>query len=398
MRKEPVLCLLLICAGLCSETARAVAHDCLDIVLCGDGSGDVANWVLSAKSEGGIWQEQGGSWVLETTARDDNGRIVLSLDRDKLSDDIGMSLICDGDESADVALQLLNDKGEVVVVDLVGNAIALQHDEGVRTFSIPLRKHPSATRVAIQQLSGKVSVRGIVLCPLLIGDGNETDLLTQIEVLKLLRQQLSSSSPAWHKIEQIMQEKHDASSSSAAPNPAPYVPTLNASDASSQASDDGEQPSQPTTDTRAYFDFTNRTFCGVQLGRRIEDVIEAYGKDAFPTYAREVIAELPYAGSYRDRYDYRYRTDYTVIHTIGGKVANLFCWSPHLRTDRGLVRGDSRERLIKLYGNPESTFNNGKALNYYFNDIRAVVFLGAENNISHIEVLKTVEDAKMPAE
>ena len=85
MRKEPVLCLLLICAGLCSETARAVAHDCLDIVLCGDGSGDVANWVLSAKSEGGIWQEQDGSWVLETTARDDNGRIVLSLDRDKLS-------------------------------------------------------------------------------------------------------------------------------------------------------------------------------------------------------------------------------------------------------------------------------------------------------------------------
>ena len=395
--KEALYSLLLVCVAGFSVTTQAEVHDCLDIVLCGEGSSNSVNWVLSARSEGGIWHEQDGSRVLGATSRDDNGRIVLSLDRSKLSGDVGISLICDGDESADVALQLLNDADEVVVVDLIGNAISLQEHGGLRSFAIPLRKHPSATQVAIQQVSGTVAIRGIALFPLLIGDGAETDLLAQIEMLKLLQQQLSPSSPTWQRIEQIMQEKHDAHASNLSTNSSPSIPASNDSRLDSLAGDGGKDPSPPVkTGTRAYFDFTTGVFCDVRIGSRIEDVILTYGKQVFPTYAGEVIAELPYAGSYRDRYDYRYRTDHAVLHTIGGKVANLFSWSPYLQTDMGLKKGDSRERLIELYGAPESMFNNGRALSYYFDDIRAVVFLTDKDRISHIEVLKTVEDAKAP--
>ncbi len=152
-----------------------------------------------------------------------------------------------------------------------------------------------------------------------------------------------------------------------------------------------EDPSQLAIDNRAYFDFADRVFCDVRLGDRIEDVIETYGKSAFPTYANEVVAERPYTGSYRDRYDYRYRTGDTVIHTIDGKVVNLFSKSTHIQTDKGLKRGDTRERLVELYGPPESTFNGGRALNYFFDDIRAVVFLTSADTVSHLEVLNAIE-------
>jgi hypothetical protein len=387
--------LVVLWIGLCCFTTQAETYDCIDIVLCGNTrDGSPPDWILSAKSEEGVRLEQDGSWVLKTSSRDKHSRIVLSLDRTKLNGDIGLSLIYDGDASADVALQLLNDMNEVVVVDLVGNAISAEKNKSLRTFAISLRKHPSATRIAIQQVSGKVAIHGIVLFPLLIGDGNETDMLAQIDMLKILHQQLSPRSPTWRKIEQIMTEKDAANSQDQSERQGPFLPKTNLSSSNSPVDENSKHTSTPQIDARTYFDFSNETFGEVRIGSSIRDVIQAYGKKAFPTYAGEVIAERPYIGSYRNRYDYRYRAKDTVIHTIDGKVANIFSWSKTLRTDKGLAKGDSRDRLIQLYGQPESAFNSGKALNYYFDDIRAVIFITKDDKVSHIEVLKREENKK----
>jgi hypothetical protein len=397
MNKLGLRLLAVLWLGLCGLTTQADTYDCLDIVVCGDAPDGTPDWVLSARSEGDIWLEQDGSWILETSRLDKHSRIVLSLDRDKLQGDIGLSLICDGDKDADVALQLLNDIDEVVAVDLVGNAILVEENEALRTFAIPLGRHPSATRIAIQQVSGKVAVRGIVLFSLLIGDDSETDILAQVEMLKQLQQQLSPQSPTWRKIEQIMAERSEAQSQNQSEDDGPFVPKSKLSGAQLPEQRSSKEALPPQISPRSYFDFANETFCGVRIGDDIKDVISAYGKNAFPTYAGEVIAERPYTGSYRSRYDHRYRTGDIVIHTIRGRVANLFSWSKDLHTDKDLTQGDSRERLIQLYGQPDSSFNGDKALNYYFDGIRAVVFLTKGDTISHIEVLRAVEDTKTQA-
>jgi hypothetical protein len=397
MNKLGFRILAVLWLGLCGLTTQAETYDCLDIVVCGDATDGTPDWVLSARSEGDIWLEQDGSWILETSRLDNHSRIVLSLDRDKLQGDIGLSLICDGDDNADVALQLLDDLNKVVVVDLVGNAIPVKGHKPLRTFAIPLRKHPSATRIAIQQVSGKVAVRGIVLFSLLIGDDSETDIAAQIEMLTLLQQQLSPKSQTWRKIEQIMAERGAAQSQTQSKDKGPSVPKSKLSGAELPEHGNTKVAPSPQVSPRFYFDFANETFCEVRMGDDIKDVIRTYGTNSFPTYAGEVIAERPYAGSYRSRYDYRYRVGDTVIHTIHGKVANLFSWSNDLHTDKGLTKGDSRERLIQLYGQPDGSFNSDKALNYYFDGIRAVVFLTEADTISHIEILRTVEDTKTPA-
>jgi hypothetical protein len=397
MNKLGLRLLAVLWLGLCGLTTQADTYDCLDIVVCGDAPDGTPDWVLSARSEGDIWLEQDGSWILETSRLDKHSRIVLSLDRDKLQGDIGLSLICDGDKDADVALQLLNDIDEVVAVDLVGNAILVEENEALRTFAIPLGRHPSATRIAIQQVSGKVAVRGIVLFSLLIGDDSGTDILAQVEMLKQLQQQLSPQSPTWRKIEQIMAERSEAQSQNQSEDDGPFVPKSKLSGAQLPEQGSSKEALPPQISPRSYFDFANETFCGVRIGDDIKDVISAYGKNAFPTYAGEVIAERPYTGSYRSRYDHRYRTGDIVIHTIRGRVANLFSWSKDLHTDKDLTQGDSRERLIQLYGQPDGSFNSDKALNYYFDGIRAVVFLTEADTISHIEVLRAVEDTKTQA-
>jgi hypothetical protein len=179
-----------------------------ELILNGENPSGLPEWIVSVEHEFGVWLEQPNRWVAERALPDGHGRILISIDRKMLHSDVGMSLICEEDHDADIAVQLLDREGRVIAVDLVGNAISIGDETQTNTFAIPLRKHPTATRIVIQRISGHITIHGVVLFPLVIGDANETDLIAQIDMLQLLKQSLSPNSPTLQTITQIMKEKN----------------------------------------------------------------------------------------------------------------------------------------------------------------------------------------------
>ena len=210
MTKHTIIAISLILLATCGAYADVSSHEVdyfHELLVFGDNSSQVPDWIVSVEQEHGTWLEQPCRWVANSGLQDGQGRILIEMDRKKLRSDVGISLICETNHNADIAVQLLDSKGRVIAVDLVGNAISIEKEAQTDTFAIPFRRHPTATTISIQRIGGDVTIHGVVLFPLIIGDDTETELCDKVELLRLLNLSLSTNSPTLRAIVQLMRER-----------------------------------------------------------------------------------------------------------------------------------------------------------------------------------------------
>jgi len=197
-----VVLALLLCGTVIAQADGASESNVgyADLLADGVTRESLPRWIVSVEHNGGVFESQPAKWVIDETTPAGEGKLIITIDREKLVSDVGMTLICDGRDSADMVVQLLDDENRVVVVDLVGNAISLSEEMFTDTFAIPLMDHSSGTKIVLQRLSGSIAISRIVLFPLVIGLSDTPDLLTQIDMLKLLKQTLSPESRTYKAI------------------------------------------------------------------------------------------------------------------------------------------------------------------------------------------------------
>lgn len=169
-------------------------------------------WVVGIKQEGGQFLEHPNRWVIESGQPEGTGELVVKLDREELESDVALTLIFEKNPETDLAVQLLDESNRVVAVDLVGNPAAVGQEGIADTFALPLMHYPTATQIALRRVSGPVTLYGIVLVPVIVGDESQAELMSQIDLLKQLKQPLSPDSPTWQAISRLMQEKTSSGS------------------------------------------------------------------------------------------------------------------------------------------------------------------------------------------
>ncbi len=178
-------------------------------------------WLTKVTQSGGVFADDPAAWNVAATAPKGNGRLEITIDRQRISADLVASILFDADNAADLAVQLFNDQGRVVVVDLFGNLVDVGKDLSTNTVVIPLRKYPTATKVVLRRIDGSVSVHGVVLYPV----ASEAEAVPE-EMRKLaaaLGDPLSPENPLSKGLKAIAKNAHDVIGPIVATIPTPAV-------------------------------------------------------------------------------------------------------------------------------------------------------------------------------
>jgi Concanavalin A-like lectin/glucanases superfamily len=130
-------------------------------------------WITQVTQRGGGFFDDPRCWYVPGTEPKGAGRLVVTLDRAKINEDLAATILFDADDAADIAVQLFDAQGRVVEVDLFGNLVDVGKEATTDTFIIPLRKYPTADSIVLRRITGEVKVYGIVLLPVVTeGDPN----------------------------------------------------------------------------------------------------------------------------------------------------------------------------------------------------------------------------------
>lgn len=124
-------------------------------------------WVVKTGTTGGMLDPVERCWSSSETLPPGEGQCWIDIDREVLNTDLAMTLMFEATPTSDVAVQLWNEAGRVVAIDLFMNIIEEATWFKTHTFVIPFVKYPSASRIVIRRLSGGVKIHGVVLTPVL---------------------------------------------------------------------------------------------------------------------------------------------------------------------------------------------------------------------------------------
>lgn len=95
------------------------------------------------------------------------GRLDIKLNRERLTGDVAMVLNAGLTEKTSLAVQLYDEQGGALALDLFGEIKANAEAVGTDTFIVPLLKYPEAKRLVLRRLSGELLVREVLLMPVL---------------------------------------------------------------------------------------------------------------------------------------------------------------------------------------------------------------------------------------
>ena len=162
------------------------------------------DWLTKVEQQGGVFLDEPKAWQVAATAAEGVGKLTLSIDRERMKSNLVATILFDGDEKADIAVQLLDAQNRVVVVDLFGNIVDVGNEIATDTFVIPLAKYPSAQKIVLRRISGKVSVHGIVLYPVVV-EGIPVNEALQ-DLARVLGDPLSPDNPLVRSLQQVAKE------------------------------------------------------------------------------------------------------------------------------------------------------------------------------------------------
>ncbi|MCX6856705.1 MAG: DUF4350 domain-containing protein [Verrucomicrobia bacterium] len=120
-------------------------------------------WVTHIEQQGGAFIDQPASWQVPASAPDGSGRLTISVDRSLMTGDLAATILFSADKTSDLALQLFDSNGRVILVDALGNLVEISEALSTDTFIIPLSKYPTAKRIVIRQIHGPIAVYGAIL-------------------------------------------------------------------------------------------------------------------------------------------------------------------------------------------------------------------------------------------
>ena len=140
-------------------------------------------------------------WIVPANAAPGSGRLTLKIDRQQLPGDLVATVLLDEKENSDIAIQLFDHENRVVALDLFGNLVSVGKDFSTDTFVIPLRKYPSAEKIVVRQINGAVSLRGMVLYPVVTEGEPVPEALRKLAAV--LRDPLSDENPLAKSLQQI---------------------------------------------------------------------------------------------------------------------------------------------------------------------------------------------------
>ena len=149
-------------------------------------------WVLGLEQEGGQFlPAPAAAWAVDSNAPTGVGKLVLTLERAKLADNLALRLIWEESGEPDLRVQLLDKEDRVVAVSLFDNLATKGKETQTDTFVVPLKKYPSAGKLVLRRVSGAVRVYAMALWPV-VGENSGT-LKSQQELAQLLGDPLSPS-------------------------------------------------------------------------------------------------------------------------------------------------------------------------------------------------------------
>ena len=165
-------------------------------------------WLTKIEQQGGRFLDDPKCWQVAGTEPAGVGRLSLSIDREKMKSNLVATILFDGDEKADFAVQLLDAQNRVVVLDLFGNVVDVSETAATNTFVIPLVKYPTAEKIVIRRVEGKVSVYGLVLYPVVI-EGTPVKGALE-ELARVLGDPLSPENPLVKGLQNVAKESNVA--------------------------------------------------------------------------------------------------------------------------------------------------------------------------------------------
>lgn len=179
------------------------------------------SWITGIRQDGGTFTDDPRCWRVEPGAAKGQGWLEITLDRSRIvSGNLVATLLFDADPDADVAVQLFDSQGRVVVVDLFGNLVDIGMQATTDTFVIPLSKYPSADRIVIRRVQGGLRLHGLVLFPV-VTEG-PIDQKALMELARVLGDPLSPENPLVPSIQNLAQKSQVEV---AAVKPALSIPT-----------------------------------------------------------------------------------------------------------------------------------------------------------------------------
>jgi hypothetical protein len=190
-----ILLLMLLVSELTLTTTRAATAEVANISFGTDSpkgtqaTNDLPQWVLDVRQEGGELLSNPDCWYSNSQMPVGQGRIVITVNRSLMQEDLAMQLLFYADDSADLIVQLSDSNNQVVVLDLFSNVVAVGKEARTDTFIVPLRKFPSATKIVIRRIRGDVKVYGLSIYP--VAGVAEGDTATLQELAKILGDPLS---------------------------------------------------------------------------------------------------------------------------------------------------------------------------------------------------------------
>ena len=150
-------------------------------------------WITKIEQRGGKFLDNPKCWQVAGTEREGVGRLAISIDREKMKSNLVATILFDGDEKADIAVQLLDAQDRVVVLDVFGNIVDVGEAAATNTFVVPLVKYPTAEKIVIRRITGKVNVHGLVLYPVVVEGTPVKEKL--MELARTLGDPLSPENP-----------------------------------------------------------------------------------------------------------------------------------------------------------------------------------------------------------
>ncbi len=181
-------------------------------------------WITRVEHLGGEFLDAEHCWHVAPKEKEGVGRLILNIDRQRLNENLVATILFDADETGDIAVQLLDGQGRVVVVDVFGNLVEVGNEATTDTFVIPLRKYPTAEKIVVRRITGDIKVYGIVLFPVVTEAVVDTAALQ--ELANVLGDPLSPENPLVKSLQQVAKSGKVAIQPIKPPTPKPTVSTV----------------------------------------------------------------------------------------------------------------------------------------------------------------------------
>ena len=158
-------------------------------------------WITKVEQQAGRFTDDPRCWQVDANAPEGSGRIEITIDREKMASNLIATVLFDAEDDADLAVQLFDRFGRVIVVDLFGNLVDVGKKATTDTFIIPWKKYPTAEKIVLRRVSGAMKVYGLVLYPV-ITEGTPVKGALE-ELAKVLGDPLSPENPLLQNLKEV---------------------------------------------------------------------------------------------------------------------------------------------------------------------------------------------------